>query len=74
MEKAREIGNLALWLSGHLLFTLITVCSIRGAYQFYLDYQALQPVQIDLDQLSDSELNQISKQAFVVQQDRRKEK
>jgi len=74
MEQAKNLGNIALWLSGHVLFTLITVCSLRGGYQFYQDYKAMQPVQINLDELSNDELNQISKEAFVVQSERRKER
>ena len=34
----------------------------------------MQPVQINLDELSNDELNQISKEAFVVQSERRKER
>lgn len=58
-------------IAGCILINCIAV----GAYQFYTAYQEWRntPVAINLDELSDSELNQISKQAFVVQQDRRKD-
>ena len=52
MSRATEIGNHALWLMGHLAFTVTVNLALFGAYHTYTWYQAQQPVQIDLTQLS----------------------
>ena len=51
MNKAREIGNIALWLAGHLAFTTIVNLTVLGGYYAFQQYKAMQPYQIDLSQL-----------------------
>ena len=52
MSKAREIGNIALWLAGHLAFTMVLNLTVLGGYYAYLQYQTMMPTQIDLAQLT----------------------
>ena len=74
MSRASDLGNQLLWLVGHLVFTSIINLTAFGGYHAYQWYLSTQPTQIDLAQLSNDELNQISKEAFIVQQDRRRDK
>lgn len=60
MSRAKEIGNHALWVLGHVLFTIVAVCSARGGYEYWNDYVASQGVQIDLSQLEDVEKEQLA--------------
>ena len=55
----------------HVAVIVVVNLTVFGGYHAYQWYQSMQPSQIDLAQLSDEELNQISKEAFLVQQDRR---
>jgi hypothetical protein len=64
MEKAREIGNIALWLCGHLAFTIIINLTAVGGYYCYKQYQDMMPVQIDLAQLNEQEKEALA-QALV---------
>lgn len=69
MNRTLELGNQLLWLLGHALFTLITVCTLRGGYQFYKDYEATQPIQIDVSQLTAEDRAELSKQIFLAGQE-----
>lgn len=59
MSKVTEISSIALWLLGHALFTIITICTVRGAWAFHQDYQSYiakieaAKTTIDISQLSD---------------------
>ncbi len=55
MEQARNLGNIALWLMGHLAFTIVVNLTALGGYYCYQAYQAMQPIQIDIAQLSSEE-------------------
>lgn len=55
MERAKEIGNHALWLVGHLAFTIAVNLMALGGYFAYQEYKAMQPTQIDLAQLTDQD-------------------
>lgn len=57
----------------HIAVIIVVNLTAFGSYHVYQWYQSTQPTQIDLAQLTDAELNQISKEAFIVQQDRRRE-
>lgn len=62
-EEIRNLGNICLWIAGHVLFTLIAVTSVRGAYQFYEDYR--NHIQIfDVAGLSVDEKNQLAQALF----------
>jgi len=67
MEQARNLGNFALWLSSHLLFTLILDLALVGGYQSYQWYLTVAPQQIDVATLEDASLNELSKQIFKEQ-------
>lgn len=53
MERAKEIGDQLLWLIGHLAFTLAVNLMVFGGYHAFQVYQSMQPMQIDISQLSD---------------------
>lgn len=72
MNKAREIGQIALWLAGHLAFTVVLNLTVLGGYYAYQQYQTLQPVQIDLSQLDNEARNELSKELFLLNQDEKK--
>jgi len=59
MSRVEEIGHQVMWILGHILFTLITVCAVRGGYQFYLDYEWSQKQNFDLSELSVEQKNEI---------------
>lgn len=52
MSRIEEIGSHALWIAGHLLFTTILNLTLVGGWYAYGQYQALQPVRIDITQLT----------------------
>ena len=68
MEKAREIGQILLWLAGHLAFTIIINLTALGGYYAYQQYQSIHPVQIDLSQLDQDARNELSKELFLLNQ------
>lgn len=73
-NRAIEIGNQILWILGHALFTLVTVCAVRGGYQFFQDYKATEPIQIDVTQLTDDDRAELSKQIFLAGQEAQEKK
>lgn len=60
MNKAKEIGQIALWLAGHLAFTVVLNLTILGGYYAHLQYQAVTGTPIDVAELTDD-----SKQALA---------
>lgn len=67
MEQARNLGNFALWLSSHLLFTLILDMAIIGGYQTFQWYQADHKEIFDASQYDDNSLNDMSVEIFKEQ-------
>lgn len=64
MEKAREIGNIALWLVGHLAFTIIINLTALGGWFCYQKYQEVYaaPTEIAFQDMEMSQLKEIQKQ------------
>ncbi len=74
MAEENKIKSVS--LTQKLWFTVVFDLALLGlanvainCHDFYKDYSQYKP---DLAKLSDQELNDISKQAFIIQQERRK--
>jgi len=50
MEQAKNLGAIALWLMGHLAFTVVVNLTAIGGY--YVWSQVKGPIQIDLAQMT----------------------
>lgn len=50
MEQAKNLGAIALWLMGHLAFTIVVNLTAIGGY--YVWSQAKGPITIDLAQMT----------------------
>lgn len=66
-----NVLELIKWWASHLLFMLIVNLSLFGGYHAYGWYQTTQPIQIDVSQLDDNALNQVSKEIFEEQRSRK---
>lgn len=57
MSRIEEMSRQLLWITSHILFTLIAACAVRGAYQFYQDWKLLEGKSINLSELTVEEKN-----------------
>lgn len=69
MERAKDLGNNALWLGGHLMFTLILDLALLGGYHAYNWYLTTQPQEWNLSALSADDRSELSKQLFIIGQE-----
>jgi len=65
MSRTEEIGGQILWVLGHLVFTTVTVCALRGGYMFYKEAQSLRGVEFDISRLEAAEKEALAEQLIL---------
>jgi hypothetical protein len=65
MSRTEEIGGQLLWFLGHALFTLITVCALRGGYVFYRELDSLRGIEFNLSKLEEAEKEVLAEQLVL---------